>query len=99
VLSGCHISTIRRSLVEVCEYSLERIRITRSGSTDVTHRFVFATIEDAAGDTENLGTCTLPGCRPVLTTEAIPTWTSRCCPETGWCSTPPPTSTFVPRKV
>jgi len=50
---------------------IHRIRITRSGSTDVSHRFVFATTEDAAGDTESIASCTLPGCRQVLTTEGL----------------------------
>jgi len=50
---------------------IQRIRITRSGSTDVSHRFVFATTDDASGDTESITTCTLPTCRQVLTTEGL----------------------------
>jgi len=48
---------------------IQRVRLTRSGTADVTHRFAYKLTEDGAGDTETLAGCSPPGCRYVLSLE------------------------------
>jgi len=48
---------------------ISRIRLTRSGTADVTHRFAFRISEDVQGATATLVGCALPTCRYVLTIE------------------------------
>jgi len=50
---------------------IKRVRITRSGTSDVTHRFSYAVTSDAPGDTESLSSCVQPTCKHLLTVEGI----------------------------
>ncbi len=48
---------------------ISRIRLTRSGTADVTHRFAYKVTEDAQENTESLAGCTPPTCRYLMTVE------------------------------
>ena len=45
---------------------IQRIRITRGGTTAVDHRFFAKVTEDVAGLNYNLSGCASPGCREIL---------------------------------
>jgi len=49
---------------------ISRLRLTRSGTSDVTHRFAFKLTKDVRGDTEDLTSCDAsPTCSYILTAE------------------------------
>lgn len=50
---------------------VHRIRITRSGTSNVSYRFTAAVTEDTAGDSESVTSCSLPGCQHLFTAEGL----------------------------
>jgi len=48
---------------------LKRIRLTRTGTSDVSHTFAYAVTTDSPEDTEAITVCTPPTCNTLVTLE------------------------------